>query len=206
MRLGNLSAPAQPLHSPAHAPLRLASRPLPFTAQLIMARRGAVATCQNSTRLAGSLEEPSLDYGPRICANGTFDFSCGATIYYGSLADPFPEFGGEQVTVSRSHDDGSTWANPVEATSTDNKSNFDNHDWVAVDHFPGSPHFGRVYVFWAVFCNKCAGNGNVKLYIAHSDDEGSTSLTAVQVSTVNNKRRASASANRPDGCLLQRHR
>src|SRR5215467_15093273 len=74
--------------------------------------------------------DPSLDYGPRRCANGTFSFSCGATIYYASLADPFPEFGGEQVTVSRSYDDGLTWANPVAATSTDNKSNFDDHDWV----------------------------------------------------------------------------
>ncbi len=85
--------------------------------------------------------DPSLDYGPRLCANGTFSFSCGITIYYGSLADPFPEFGGEQVTVSRSYDDGQSWANPVAATSTDNKSDFDDHDWIAVDHFPGSPHF-----------------------------------------------------------------
>jgi hypothetical protein len=130
--------------------------------------------------------DPSLDYGPRLCANGTFSFSCGAVIYYGSLADPFPEFGGEQVTVSRSYDDALTWANPVAATSTDNKSNFDDHDWVAVDHFPGSPHFGRVYVFWAVFCNTCAGNGNVKLYVAHSEDEGRTWSQAVKVSAANN--------------------
>ncbi len=130
--------------------------------------------------------DPSLDYGPRLCANGTFSISCGVNIYYGSLADPFPEFGGEQVTVSRSSDDGLNWANPVEATSTDNKSNFDDHDWVAVDHFHSSPHFGRVYVFWAVFCNTCAGNGNVKLYVAHSDNEGSTWSKAVQVSAANN--------------------
>src|SRR6266705_2297038 len=112
--------------------------------------------------------------------------SGGDTIYYGSLADPFPEFGGEQVTVSRSYDDGLTWANPVAATSTDNKSNFDDHDWVAVDHFPGSPHFGRVYLNWAVFCNTCSGNGNVKLFVAHSDDEGRTWSQAVQVSAANN--------------------
>jgi hypothetical protein len=130
--------------------------------------------------------DPSLDYGPRRCTNGTFSFTCGVTIYYASLADPFPEFGGEQVTVSRSYDDALTWANPVEATSTDNKSNFDDHEWVAVDHVSGSPHFGRVYVNWAVFCNKCAGNGNVKLYVSHSDDEGRTWSQAVQVSAANN--------------------
>ncbi len=131
--------------------------------------------------------DPSLDYGPRLCANGTtFSFSCGITIYYASLADPFPEFGGEQATVSRSYDDGLSWANPVAATSTDNKSNFDDHEWVAVDHFSGSPHFGRVYLDWAVFCNTCSGNGNVKLYVAHSDDEGLTWSQAVQVSAANN--------------------
>jgi len=130
--------------------------------------------------------DPSLDYGPRLCVNGTFSFSCGVTIYYGSLADPFPEFGGEQVTVSRSYDDGQSWANPVAATSTDNKSDFDDHDWIAVDHFPGSPHFGRIYVNWADFCNTCSGNGRVKLYVAHSDDEGRTWSHAVQVSAANN--------------------
>ena len=130
--------------------------------------------------------DPSLDYGPARCASGTFSFSCGVVIYYGSLADPFPEFAGEQVTVSRSYDDGSTWSNPVQATTTDNKSDFDDHDWIAVDHFSGSPHFGRVYLNWAVFCNTCSGNGNVKLYVAHSDDEGRTWSQAVQVSAANN--------------------
>jgi hypothetical protein len=135
-------------------------------------------------RLSGG--DPSLDYGPRLCSNGSFSFTCGVTIYYASLADPFPEFGGEQATVSRSYDDGLTWANPVQATSTDNKSNFDDHEWIAVDHFPASPHFGRVHLFWAVFCNTCSGNGNVKLYVAHSDDEGRTWSSAVQVSAGNN--------------------
>ena len=128
--------------------------------------------------------DPSLSYGPRRCANGAFSFSCGVVTYYGSLADPVSEFAGEQITVSRSYDDGHTWANPVYATNTDNKSNFDDHDWIAVDNSPASPHFGRVYVFWAVFCNKCSGNGNVKLDMTHSDDEGRTWTAAVQVSAV----------------------
>jgi hypothetical protein len=130
--------------------------------------------------------DPSLDVGPRRCADGTFSWSCGSVTYYGSLADPFPEFGGEQVTVSRSYDDGATWSGPVAATSTGSKSDFDDHDWIAVDKGASSPWFGRVYVFWAVFCNSCAGNGNVKLYVAHSDDEGRTWSTAVQVSAGNN--------------------
>jgi len=37
-----------------------------------------------------------------------------------------------------------------------------------------------------VFCYSCAGFGNVKLYVAHSDDEGRTWSSAVQVSAGNN--------------------
>jgi hypothetical protein len=130
--------------------------------------------------------DPSLDYGPARCANGAFSFSCGVVIYYASLADPFPTFGGEQVAVSRSRDDGATWSNPVQATNTDNKSNFDDHEWIAVDHFANSPRFGQAYLFWAVFCNKCSGNGNVKLYVASSGDEGQTWTPGVQISAANN--------------------
>ena len=136
-------------------------------------------------RLSGG--DPSLDVGPRRCADGTFQWSCGSVVYYASLADPFGDkVGGEQVTVSRSYDDGATWANPVEATSTDNKSAFDDHEWIAVDDSPASRWFGRVHIFWAVFCFSCAGFGNVKLYAANSDDEGRTWSTAVQVSAGKN--------------------
>ena len=136
-------------------------------------------------RLSGG--DPSLDVGPRRCADGTFKWSCGSVIYYASLADPFGDkVGGEQVTVSRSYDDGASWANPVEATSTDNKSSFDDHEWIAVDRGATSRWFGRIHVFWAVFCYSCAGFGNVKLYVAHSDDEGRTWSSAVQVSAGNN--------------------
>ena len=136
-------------------------------------------------RLSGG--DPSLDVGPERCADGTFRWSCGSAVYYASLADPFGDkVGGEQVTVSRSYDDGATWANPVEATSTDNKSAFDDHEWIAVDDSPASPWLGRVHVFWAVFCYSCLGFSNVKLYVAHSDDEGRTWSTAAQVSAGKN--------------------
>jgi hypothetical protein len=131
--------------------------------------------------------DPSLDWGPARCRNGSFSTRCGVEIYYSSLADPFGDkVGGEQVTVSRSADDGNTWSNPVQATSTDNKSSFDDHPWLAADHSPSSPHYGRAYLFWAVFCYACAGNGNVKLYLSHSDDEGRSWTPAVQVSAGNN--------------------
>ena len=130
--------------------------------------------------------DPSLDYGPRRCTDGTFNYSCGSVIYYASLADPFPEKGGELGTVSRSLDGGLSWTAPVIATSTAQPGRFVDHEWVAVDHTPGGSHFGRVYLNWALYCNNCSGNGNVKLYVAHSDDEGRTWSPAVQVSATNN--------------------
>ena len=130
--------------------------------------------------------DPSLDFGPRRCADGSFSYACGSVIYYASLGDPFPERGGEVATVSRSFDAGATWSDPVLATSTDQPGKFVDHEWVAGDHTAGSRHFGRVYLFWALFCNNCAGNGNVKLFVAHSDDEARTWSPAVQVSATNN--------------------
>jgi hypothetical protein len=123
--------------------------------------------------------DPSLDYGPGRCASGSFSWACGVVVYYASLGDPFPEFAGEQVLINRSYDDGLTWSAPFLATSTDRTSSFDDHEWIAVDR--SSAHFGRLYLFWAVYCNTCAGNGNVKLYVAHSDDEGATFTQAVKV-------------------------
>jgi hypothetical protein len=125
--------------------------------------------------------DPSLAYGPRKCG-GVFSFVCGVVIYYASLANPFPEFGGEQVTITRSYDDGASWETPVEAATPDRKSSFADHEWVAVDTSPASPWFGRIQLFYADYCNTCSGNGRVKLYVAHSDDEGLTWSQGVQVS------------------------
>ncbi len=129
--------------------------------------------------------DPTLDFGPRLCTNGTFSYACGAVIYYGSLADPFPEFGGELGTVSRTYDDGTTWADPVVAAPA-SSGQFVDHEWIAVDKVAGSPHFGSIYMDWAQFCNKCSGNGNVKIFTSHSSDEGRTWSNPVQVSAANN--------------------
>jgi hypothetical protein len=129
--------------------------------------------------------DPSLDVGPKRC-NGAFSWSCGVNTYYASLADPFPERGGEAVTVSRSGDDAQSWADPTLVDATVTPGQFDDHEWIAVDKSATSPHLGRVYVTWAVFCNNCSGNGSVKILVSHSDDEGRTWAKAVQVSASNN--------------------
>ena len=132
--------------------------------------------------------DPSLDNGPRRCANGQFNYSCGAVIYYASLEDPVnPDLHFSEATgVARSFNGGMTWQTPVEVSSV-SKANFDDHEWLAVDNKnPSSPFYGRVYVFWAVFCANCAGNGNVKLFVAHSSDGGLSWSNPVQVSGANN--------------------
>jgi hypothetical protein len=179
----------EPLCPGTSAPL---ASPCPFAAGVSV--NGVYRSTDNGVTWAGTIlpgtpahvggGDPSLDYGPARCSSGTFSWACGTTVYYASLGDPFPEFGGEQVLVYASHTDGATWSAPVEATSTNKTSDFDDHEWVAVDR--SSAHFGRVYLFWALFCNSCAGNGNVKLFVAHSDDEGQTWSPAVQVSAGNN--------------------
>jgi hypothetical protein len=175
-----------------HTPTAPLTSPCPFSPSVGVS--GYYRSTDNGTTWSGGLlppntnfvagGDPSLDYGPRRCADGTFSWACGVVVYYASLGDPFPEFLGEQVLVHRSYDDGATWVGPSEATSTDNKSNFDDHEWIAVDR--SAAHFGRVYLFWAVYCNTCSGNGNVKLFVAHSDDEAQTFTPAVQVSAGNN--------------------
>jgi len=130
--------------------------------------------------------DPSLDYGPKKCESGSFSYTCGTVIYYASLGDPYPEFGGEQILSYRSYDDGATWSSPALAASLVRKSNFADHEWIAVAHTPGALHFGRAYLFWANFCNTCSGNGNVKLYVSHSDDEGRTWSPALQISDTSN--------------------
>jgi hypothetical protein len=130
--------------------------------------------------------DPSLDYGPSLCGGGkTFDFKCGTTIYYANLADPISadQHFSEATAVSRSTDDGASWLSPTLVNAVNKTSDFDDHEWMAVDKTPGSPHFGRAYVFIAIFCGECAGNGNVKLVVAHSDDAGATWSSTVQVST-----------------------
>jgi hypothetical protein len=177
-----------------HAPAAPLTSPCPFGSSVSVngyyrsADNGKTWTGGFLPNVAGRVGggDPSLDYGPRRCGDGSFSYSCGTVVYYASLGDPYPEFTGEQILAYRSYDDGATWSTPALAASLDKKSNFADHEWLAVDHTAGSRYFGRAYLFWANYCNTCSGFGNVKLYISHSDDEGRTWTPALQVSSANN--------------------
>ena len=132
--------------------------------------------------------DPSLDYGPGQCTDHSFSYQCGVTIYYATLADPISpdQHFSEATAVSRTHDDGKTWLKPALVNALDKTSDFDDHEWIAVDKVDISPYFGRVYLFIAIYCGECSGNGNVKLMVVHSDDEGVSWSSPVQVSAANN--------------------
>jgi len=51
------------------------------------------------------------------------------------------------VAVNRSDDGGLTWNDPV-WLQEDGCGTFNDKSWMAVDTYPSSPHFGRIYVTW----------------------------------------------------------
>jgi hypothetical protein len=73
------------------------------------------------------------------------------------------------VAVSRSVDGGVTWAQPVVAQPPMSGG---DKEWVAVDTFPASPHFGRIYTAWD------AGGPILERY---SDDHGQTWSSRITV-------------------------
>jgi hypothetical protein len=80
------------------------------------------------------------------------------------------------VAVSRSADGGVTWAQPVLAQS--DNSGTDDKEWITVDDFPSSPHFGRIYVVW-----DASSFSGQPTYLRYSDDQGQTWSARVTVSS-----------------------
>jgi hypothetical protein len=69
------------------------------------------------------------------------------------------------VAINRSDDGGLTWNDPV-WLQEDGCSTFNDKTWMAVDTFPSSPHFGRIYVTWDQ-------SGSI-IRLRWSDDRGET--------------------------------
>ena len=55
------------------------------------------------------------------------------------------------VTVQRSTDGGISFGPPSLVVDDNNVNIFNDKDWLTVDTFKGSPHFGRIYAVWARF-------------------------------------------------------
>lgn len=82
------------------------------------------------------------------------------------------------VAVQRSTDGGVHWSDPFFAQEDLQAGGILNDkEWITVDTFPKSPHFGRVYVAW-----DRAQNGSMPIVERYSDDRGKTWSKLIQVS------------------------
>jgi len=98
----------------------------------------------------------------------------------GGQGGPFVSQG--DVSVSRSLDGGLTWQPPVTVFKGQgtgigpaNNAVFWDKEFIAVDNWPGSPHFGRIYVTATRFLNGLQGSyAESPIYISWSDDGGLT--------------------------------
>ncbi|HEX3818214.1 MAG TPA: sialidase family protein [Chthoniobacterales bacterium] len=72
------------------------------------------------------------------------------------------------IVVSRSTDDGATFAAPSLVFQASSSSDFSDKPWMAVNTFSGAPNSGRVLVTWTEFGSTSAS----PIYRAYSDDHG----------------------------------
>jgi len=73
------------------------------------------------------------------------------------------------VAVQRSTDHGLTFSNPVLPQSDNSCSAFNDKNWLTVDTYPASPHYGRIYLAW----DRISG-GVQPVVLRYSDDQGQT--------------------------------
>src|SRR5213593_817011 len=82
------------------------------------------------------------------------------------------------VAVQRSDDHGLTFNAPVLVQDDSSCSFFNDKPWIAVDPFPASPHYGRVYSAW----DRIDSTGQ-PISLRSSDDRGETWGARVAVSS-----------------------
>jgi hypothetical protein len=111
------------------------------------------------------------------------DFDTQGRVYQTTL--PFNAYWGGglhpngAIDLSYSDDLGLHWftgngGNPLEPDNNQTSltlGHVEDKEWVAVDHFPGSPYRDHVYAMWTTF-NGSAGNGKIRLAV--SRDRGRT--------------------------------
>jgi len=86
-----------------------------------------------------------------------------------------------QVGVSVSTDGGLTWGVPVTVFGAD--PDFNDKEAIEVDTFPGSPHFGNVYVAWDINIDQGQGFAAQHLVVARSTNGGASYRSPVVLRT-----------------------
>jgi len=106
----------------------------------------------------------------------------------GGAGGPYVSQG--DVSVSRSTDGGVTWSEPVTVMKGQgtgigpaNQAVFWDKEWLTVDNYPDSAHYGRAYVTATKFVNGLHGSYTESpIYLSYSDDGGLTWSTPQEIS------------------------
>lgn len=106
----------------------------------------------------------------------------------GGQGGPFVSQG--DVSVSRSVDGGVTWSEPITVfhgvgagIGPANRALFYDKEWLTVDNWPGSPHYGRAYVATTKFTNGLFGSyAESPILLSYSDDGGLTWSEPAEIS------------------------
>ncbi len=94
------------------------------------------------------------------------------------------------VSVSRSTDGGVTWSEPITVLKgvgtgigPANRALFYDKEWLTVDNWPTSPHYGRAYLVSTKFTNGLFGSyARAPIVLSTSDDGGLTWTAPVEIS------------------------
>jgi hypothetical protein len=81
------------------------------------------------------------------------------------------------VVDSRSTDGGLTWDVPQVVRMDTDPTVFNDKEWIAVDNYPASPYYGRLYVTWTRFTST-----NSPIWMSYSDDDGLTWSSSMEIS------------------------
>lgn len=153
------------------------------------ARDIGYATSQDGGRtwIAGQLPGPTLAVGGvfQQAADPVVAIGPDGSVYAQSIAwdyDDLHRFSRSAISVQRSDDGGLTFGSPV-LVQDDGPMVFNDKNWITVDTFPSSPHYGRVYSAWDRDEDVDVA-GRQPQVLRYSDDRGETWSPLVAVSTV----------------------